>query len=255
MTYDPIDEDADGAYDTNELTVDTLNGLDLSANVGSPLQVDGDTVFAALDIPDSVIHRWQFNGGSGSTANDSVGANDGAISGATYTTTSAEGDSALQFDGTDDYVDISNIDLLAGGFAISVWIKTTSSGNSINDAPAVIAENDSSENPEYRLIIQDGNIEFLSQGNQFSHTASLNDGTFHHVVVTRNSGTLEFYIDNSSVFTTTYTNTTTNNQTTRIGANGAFNSSNNFDGTMDDLAIADDGFSADDVDSMYQIGT
>jgi len=45
MTYDPIDEDADGAYDTNELTVNTLNGLDLNANVGQGLQVDGDTVF------------------------------------------------------------------------------------------------------------------------------------------------------------------------------------------------------------------
>jgi hypothetical protein len=47
MTYDPIDPDADGAYDTNELTVNTLNGLDLSANVDAPLRVDGQTVFSA----------------------------------------------------------------------------------------------------------------------------------------------------------------------------------------------------------------
>jgi hypothetical protein len=65
---------------------------------------------------------------------------------------------------------------------------------------------------------------------------------------------LEFYIDNSSVFTDTYSNTTTNSQTTRIGVNGGFTTNDQYSGVMDDLALADGGFDSSDVDAMYQQG-
>ena len=78
---------------------------------------------------------WDFDEGSGTTANDASGYdNVGTINGATWT---AEGDTpsekgyALSFDGSNDYVD--TIDLSWGrddSFSIAVWIKpATASGN------------------------------------------------------------------------------------------------------------------------------
>jgi hypothetical protein len=197
-------------------------------------------------IPDSVIHHWKFEEGSGNVVSDSVGTNNGSLSGPTFDSDAAVGDHSLSFN-EGDLVDISNIDLLTGDFAISVWIKTTET----NDG-AIIAENDSSANAEYRLVIQDGSLRFLSQGNTFTHLASLNDGTFHHVVVTRNGSTLEFYIDNSSVFSDSFSNTTTNNQTTRMGVNGSFTGNDQFSGNIDDMMIADEGFDSSDVNSVYR---
>jgi restriction endonuclease Mrr len=59
MAYAPIDEDADGAYDTSEMTVDTLNGFDLSEIVGRALRVDGQGVFSFT--PDHIIFDFSTN--------------------------------------------------------------------------------------------------------------------------------------------------------------------------------------------------
>lgn len=62
-------------------------------------------VTSRTDIPDSGVARWKFDEGSGSTATDAWGSNDGSITGATYTSTAAVGSYALSFGGGDgDYV-------------------------------------------------------------------------------------------------------------------------------------------------------
>jgi len=55
-------------------------------------------------IPDSAIHRWPYDEGSGSTVADSIGSADGTINGATWTSGTWVGGYALSF-ATDDYVD------------------------------------------------------------------------------------------------------------------------------------------------------
>jgi hypothetical protein len=55
--------------------------------------------------PNLVAH-WKFDEGSGGTAYDSAGDNDGTIYGATWTTGQIDG--ALDFDGSNDYVDVAD---------------------------------------------------------------------------------------------------------------------------------------------------
>lgn len=73
------------------------------------------------------LNRWyKIDAGSGNTLTDSVGNNDGTINGATWTTDSKTGGQALDFDGTDDYVDTPGFGSLFSGnqsFAIAFWVK------------------------------------------------------------------------------------------------------------------------------------
>ena len=69
-----------------------------------------------------LIGRWKLDEGSGTTAADSIGDNDGTLYG---DTTWAEGilDGALSFDGDGDYVDCGNDPIFnpSGSFSITLW--------------------------------------------------------------------------------------------------------------------------------------
>ena len=70
------------------------------------------------------VSYWRFDDESGPTADDSIGSNDGTVSGATWTNGKVDG--ALSFNGSGDYVDISSVSWSAigtGDFTISAWIK------------------------------------------------------------------------------------------------------------------------------------
>lgn len=63
---------------------------------------------------------WYFSEGSGSDTVDSCGDHDGSITGATW----AEGDdgSALEFDGTGDFVRVNDIPGLGSKWALEAWV-------------------------------------------------------------------------------------------------------------------------------------
>lgn len=66
------------------------------------IKIDSGVVKLATGIPDSAIHQYKLDEGSGSTAADSIGDNDLAISGASWYSNGFTGGYALDFDGTDD---------------------------------------------------------------------------------------------------------------------------------------------------------
>lgn len=72
---------------------------------------------------ESMISYWRFDEGSGTTAYDSVGGNDGTVYGPARTTGMVDG--ALCFDGVNDYVgkDTGKLDFAPSSFTISAWIK------------------------------------------------------------------------------------------------------------------------------------
>ncbi|MHC4160308.1 MAG: LamG domain-containing protein, partial [Planctomycetota bacterium] len=77
------------------------------------------------ELTRDLISFWEFDEGSGATAYDSAGDNDGTVYGATWTTGKFDG--ALSFDGTDDYVNVSHSNGLNPGtwwsFTVCGWIK------------------------------------------------------------------------------------------------------------------------------------
>ncbi len=76
---------------------------------------------------EGMVSYWRFDEGEGITAFDSVGDNDGTIYGPTWTTGFVN--SALSFDGVDDYVNVGNdttlTNLTPTGMAIEAWVFNT----------------------------------------------------------------------------------------------------------------------------------
>jgi len=73
----------------------------------------------------SLVSHWKFDEGTGSTASDSWGSNDGTITDATWVNGLLGG--ALDFDGSGDYVNVGNddsleIDITNSNVTISTWV-------------------------------------------------------------------------------------------------------------------------------------
>ena len=113
--------------------------------------------------------------------------------------------SALQFDGVDDVVTVAhdnNLNLTASGFTVELWVNAESSGahtgllDKMDQTPTSVFNgwklnvNGSGTGPAFYIGDDDG---FESVG----HTASITDGSWHHVsaVYDATADTIELYVD------------------------------------------------------------
>jgi hypothetical protein len=151
------------------------------------------------------IGYWKFDDFSGTTAVDSSGnGNDGTIVGAAWEARGKKG-SALKFDfsGNNDYVDLGDpanesLDFGTGNFSISLWFKKAfimvkSPGWPNISSAAGWTFYTRSTNPY--IVLNWGDASDNDQYFGFS-TQSLDDGKWHHAVVTvERGGTTRGYID------------------------------------------------------------
>jgi len=115
------------------------------------------TTSVTTSIPTTTITAdevaiWHFDENSGSTAGDSSGNNnDGTIYGAIWT--SGKINSALYFDGNDDYVDIGDRDLLSTESKTFIaWVKPSSSA----EGGGILIKTGGIGDREYQLLLIDG---------------------------------------------------------------------------------------------------
>ncbi|MFH1665812.1 MAG: hypothetical protein ABIA77_06685, partial [Candidatus Omnitrophota bacterium] len=83
-------------------------------------------LFAAVTYEDSLVSYWDFEEGSGTTAADAAGANDGTLINDPSWTTGKYG-GALNFDGVGAYVDCGNqiaLNFGSNNWTALAWIKT-----------------------------------------------------------------------------------------------------------------------------------
>jgi autotransporter-associated beta strand protein len=139
---------------------------------------------------------WEFNEGSGTTADDSSGNNHtGSISGASWTT--GMYGSALSFSNGASSVNSSSAALSGSGdFTVGAWIKTTAS------TAGVIIEQTGKSNGQYELsMLADGTLDFWMRSSSIAYqfsvfsNAAINDGRWHYVAAVRQGTTGYVYID------------------------------------------------------------
>ncbi len=132
---------------------------------------------------------WQLDEGSGSIAYDSSGNNyDGTIVGADWTP--GVFGSALSFNGVvNDYVSVPNT-VLDGliDFTMEFWVKTSGSGDGIISGATSGSDNQC-------LLFDQSNLRVYIKQQNWRTGVSLNDGNWHHVVVTRANSTVKIYKD------------------------------------------------------------
>jgi hypothetical protein len=206
-------------------------------------------VGASLPSCSGMVSYWNFDEGSGTTAYDSVGCNDGTIYGATW----ANG--ALEFDGVDDYVEVpddASLDI-TNEITVGVWVKNTGTGNQV-----VVDKRQITRNPPgwWRISIgSDGSPSFQVSKDDvwraLTWESSIRDDTWHHVVGVMN-GDLQIYVDgvlrrygsNNVVVTMT-----PNNAPLVIGKN--IGDEAIFNGTIDEIVIFNRALSADEIQQLY----
>jgi prepilin-type N-terminal cleavage/methylation domain-containing protein len=108
----------------SSIVIVNLRGTRSKANIARGLQF-GQSVHNAPGA--YAVGVWNFDEGSGTTANDASGYNNhGTIYGASYTTDTPSGKGyALSFDGVDDYINCGNDESLniTNAITVEAWVK------------------------------------------------------------------------------------------------------------------------------------
>jgi len=152
-----------------------------------------------LGDPPELVGYWSFNEGSGSTAGDSAGDNNGIIYGAAWTNgvSGDTSDHALDFDGINDYVAMGNTMGGSSG-SISFWIKTASEPTS---EQAIISQSKGSPTgPGCHLLFTQWDGELILEKASPTGPAKLKMGslesyTWYHVVWLSNGDSYKGYIN------------------------------------------------------------
>jgi hypothetical protein len=185
-----------------------------------------------------------------------------------------ETNKAVDFDGTNDYVSLSDGSSLNfgsnQGFTVEAWVKTTENAGAI-----VTFRNSTNGTPVINLMVgyagattNNGKVMALIRGNGGGLAevvgGSVNDDTWHHVALTRNAGnTLELYLDGVSQGTDSVAGAN-DAITTDLRAVGAeeywiqvsFATADQryLDGKIDEVAVWNVALDAADVTSLYNSG-
>jgi hypothetical protein len=186
-----------------------------------------------------------FSEGSGATTISPAGSNSGDIEGASWVR--GYYGTALNFDGTDDYVkfnDSSNLNVGTGSFSIEFWIKGDGSYDPTDRR--IISKRDGDTGYEV-YFRSGGEIEFFIGDGTNTVTAQsggwdMSDGTWHHVMLAfdRNVGNAIIYENAWPVVTTSISSISgslDNSANLYIGKDA---SGNFFKGTLDSIILYKD---------------
>jgi hypothetical protein len=148
-----------------------------------------------------MVSYWSFDEASGTIASDRVDGNEGAISGATWTSGQVGG--ALSFDGSNDFVRISHspsINLGTTDFTLEAWVKTSDPDGNIffhyNSGGYIFGVTEGGK--LVGAVRRPGGTGGPEYVKVFS-SSTVNDGDWHHVLFIRHyNERIEVYIDGLS---------------------------------------------------------
>ncbi len=224
---------------------DVIDGLDLA-------------VFANdwLSEREILVAWWKFDEGSGTTAYDSAGSNDGTISEAVWTSGKIGG--ALSFDGVNDYVSCPNdVSLnVPAGLTISAWVYMNATGV----YPAVVTKGAGANDWGYCLQFKSDTRKidlFLENANESwvnSAKTPVPLGQWTHIAAVYNGvDVLQYYFNGTpdGIYTVTGGSIKSNSANLLIGKriDGFV-----LNGKVDDVRIYNEVLSSKDVLKIYEGG-
>jgi len=222
------------------------------------------------ELPDSnLVAYWKFDEGSGSTAYDSAGSNNGTIYGATRTT-GVSGD-ALDFDGEDDYVEVPDDDSLnpVNEISISYWIYNREYEQSglykWASCPSEPSSPGSSRAYALWACSASGKAMFRIFASEdiydeINTNSTLTIDRWYHVAATFNLGEARLFIDGQLDNTKTFSVSSIMNdaQPLTIGARwsycGTDSIESDLNGLMDEVRVYNRALSADEIEQIYLYG-
>jgi hypothetical protein len=218
---------------------------------------DGNVVFeAGADIPDSGVLKYGFNEGSGTTATDSFGSNDGAINGASFTTTSAEGSHALSFDGNvGENVDSSLVPDTTNNFSWAVRFKTSFPTTDSEEAH-ILSTNDGNDGVSIAFSSGDLRVEGGGgvESDNTSSISGLGDGVYHSAIITFDGSNITLAIDGTRQLTESI-GTFDSGVNLRVGERARSSSTSPFNGLIDDVRVYDKALTETEESNLASTGS
>lgn len=220
-------------------------------------------ISAAASDPNLIAH-WTFDEGTGTTAYDSVAANNGIINDANWIDGQVNG--ALSFDGINDYVDVSpaaDLDFeRTDAFTLSAWYKGDAAANTI------LSKMDAAASYRgYDMFIINGYISAHLISSWTSNAIRedgilyrVDDGIWHHIVMTYDGSSLadglKIYVDameeTTSIYRNSLSSTIQNSVSFKVAArsNGS-GTTQHVNGAIDDVRIYNTALSTEQVEELY----
>ena len=185
---------------------------------------------------ENLIHRWDFEEGSGTQSNDSIDNNsDFTLYGMNSSNwKNCIDGNCLWFDGTDDYAKV-NVDDWLGNFTISQWVWANTSNQS-NYASTFAIDDNAGSNQSFQHMISGG--EWKLHNNQTKSFGDVIPQKWSHLVTVFETGETRQYMDGVLVNSNYYPNGSVNNfDLYKLGVNRAGNS--HFEGMIDNVMVWD----------------
>ncbi|MBW8001841.1 MAG: LamG domain-containing protein [Planctomycetes bacterium] len=222
----------------------------------------GDTwSFTTMPEPSAApVAWWKFDEGNDVNVIDSAGNNDGILRGGTTWVTGKVGPNALQFDGSNDWVQIPDDDTLdiVGQMTISAWIKCNDTGFT----PIVAKQPGCSSDfypGNYQLYIVLDKLKFAHETDScsdyiaYESSSSVPENVWLHVAVTIvQGGDVNFYINGAGAGSQPQSGVfgIVNDEPVRIGRFGW----SDFLGTIDDVQLYNKALNATEILQIYDNG-
>lgn len=213
--------------------------------------------YASEVLADSPLAYWRLGDASGTTMTDSSGnARHGIYAGSpglgTVGLLTGDGDTAVTFDGVDDFGEVADAAWMDTGTTLTVeaWIKTTATG-----LRQIITRDDGTGTRSFQFLTNGASLQFVKIASGVvtsTVSTSINDGVRHHVVATYDGANIRLYKDGALVQTTAATGSLSSDDKLRIGlrATGA----EFFSGVIDEAAYYGTALSAARVLAHYNAG-
>jgi len=209
---------------------------------------------------DGTISVWQKNEGAGTLVDDPVGANDGTIYGALWTTDAKSGGYALSFDNIDDYVRVPHSTSLnvVTEYTIEAWIKAIQDRTKWH----AIVEKDDEVSYGWEFQIQGGDgptpgaLSHYLRNRPYDYarpTIVVDDGVWHHVAIVITSTTMTYYVDGISETLSIEVWNNDNTDDLHIGYDPD-EAARAFNGIIDDVRFYNRALTASEISERYNYG-
>jgi hypothetical protein len=217
-----------------------------------------DEIAITVNTSDSgtnLTHHWKFDETSGTTAPDSIGTNNITLSNSVLVGVAGKIGNAASFNGSNASGDAGKIDFGTGNFTVAHWVNV----NGFKTYPAIFNNRSSASGNIGFHTRTDGTrtiTALIDLGTTSKRLAVTNlaTGTWYHIAVSVDrAGLMKLYINGAltgqvdiSAFKTT---SITNTDNVRIGRD---QSSNYFNGVIDELRIYNTALSASEIFNLYK---
>jgi len=272
-----FDEYWDGLLDEARVYSRALSVAEIKRlyNMGGGLKIAASQ---ASKVTTGLVGYWTFDGAdlyeSGTVAADKSGnSNNGTLSGFTAASGAAPGKigQALNFDGTNDEVNLDNLTDFdfsqENAFTISAWVfpdgsnatdNVFSRGDSFSSADDTVyyLSTLNTDGTRWRAAVSDGtNIELVN-----SDVGTVSVGKWQHLAMVWDGSSLTLYKDRVALFLTTSGTVTAIwdgdhavDRETSIGAEGR-DEDQNWDGKIDEVRVYSRALSAGEIKQLYNQG-